>query len=108
MPPDPTPAPPNGLNRALQTKVPRRLARLRQGDHTLLSGFATFGLIGWAIALPTFLGAVIGLWIDRHFPSSHSWTLALLVAGLVLGCAQAGHWVSREQRRIQSENKKHE
>ena len=40
------------------------------------------GLIGWSVAVPTVLGAALGLWLDQHYPGTHSWTLALLMAGL--------------------------
>jgi ATP synthase protein I len=36
-------------------------------------------------------------------PGQHSWTLALLVAGLTLGCFNAWHWVAKEDRAIQRE-----
>ena len=51
----------------------------------------------------TLLGASLGLWLDRHYAGSHSWTLALLVAGLVLGCWNAWHWVAREQAEMHEE-----
>jgi ATP synthase protein I len=38
------------------------------------------------VAIPTLLGAALGIWIDEHYPGSHSWTLALLAIGLGLGC----------------------
>ena len=41
------------------------------------------GLIGWSVVVPTLLGAALGIWLDKHHPGKHSWTLALLVAGLV-------------------------
>lgn len=95
----------NGLSRAIEGKASRKVCARRRGDRSLWFGFGTFGLIGWSVALPTLLGAMLGLWIDRHFPSGHSWTLALLVAGLVVGCVQAWHWVSQEEKHIQRENK---
>jgi ATP synthase protein I len=58
------------------------------------------GLIGWSVCLPTLLGAWLGQWLDARHPGRHAWTLALLVAGLCLGCANAGHWISKEQRAI--------
>ena len=58
------------------------------------------GLIGWSVALPTLLGAALGLWLDKHYPGGHSWTLALLAAGLVLGCFNAWRWVAKEDREI--------
>ena len=65
------------------------------------------GLIGWSVAVPTLLGAMLGLWLDRRHPGPHSWTLMLLVAGLVIGCANAWHWVASRTRpcRIEPEDK---
>jgi ATP synthase protein I len=65
-------------------------------------GIGMMGLIGWAVAVPTLIGAGLGVWLDeRH--SSHSWTLALLVAGLVIGCLNAGRWVVSENHKIREE-----
>ena len=44
-------------------------------------------------------------WLDANFPRSHSWTLALLVAGLVLGCANAWHWVSQQDQAAREESR---
>jgi ATP synthase protein I len=97
------PSPPNAFDRAIDSKTARKLRAQRRGDRSLWFGFGMFGLIGWSVAIPTLLGAGAGMWIDRHYPGVHSWTLALLVAGLVLGCAQAWHWVAREDRKIRKE-----
>jgi ATP synthase protein I len=59
-------------------------------------GLGMSGLIGWSVTVPTVTGAMLGLWLDRHHPGPHSWTLALLVAGLLLGCANAWHWMVQE------------
>jgi ATP synthase protein I len=59
-----------------------------------------FGLIGWAIAVPTLLGAALGAWLDRHHHGTQSWTLNLLLLGLIVGCLSAYRWVSNEQRQI--------
>ncbi len=61
------------------------------------------GLIGWSVVIPTLLGAALGIWLDRHFPGSHSWTLALLVAGLVIGCFNAWRWVAKEGEAMEAE-----
>ena len=37
-------------------------------------------------------------------PAAHSWTLALLVAGLMLGCLNAWHWVAKEDRAMHDEH----
>jgi ATP synthase protein I len=36
--------------------------------------------------------------LDTRHPGRHAWTLALLVAGLVIGCFNAWHWVAKEDR----------
>lgn len=66
----------------------------------LWPGLGMLGLIGWSVCLPTLLGAWLGQWLDARHPGKHAWTLALLVAGLCLGCANAAHWISKEQSAI--------
>jgi len=61
------------------------------------------GLVGWSVAMPTLLGAALGLWLDDRYPGGRSWTLALLAAGLVLGCFNAWHWVAKEGREIREQ-----
>jgi ATP synthase protein I len=61
-----------------------------------LRGLGTFGMIGWSVAVPTVGGAFLGHWLDRVAPQSFSWTLALLLAGVVVGAAIAWSWVRRE------------
>jgi ATP synthase protein I len=56
------------------------------------------GLIGWSVAVPTLLGAMLGLWLDRSHPGVRSWTLMLLIAGLCIGCANAWHWVAQQDK----------
>jgi ATP synthase protein I len=58
------------------------------------------GLIGWSVVVPTLLGAALGIWLDRHYPGGRSWTLALLVVGLAIGCWNAWHWVSKEDQQM--------
>ncbi|RJR54816.1 MAG: ATPase F0F1 [Desulfobacteraceae bacterium] len=61
-------------------------------------GLGMFGLVGWAVAIPTLLGVILGLWLDRRWPASFSWTLTLLFVGVILGCLNAWFWVKREMR----------
>jgi ATP synthase protein I len=70
-------------------------------------GLGMMGLIGWSVALPTLLGAALGLWLDQRRANEHSWTLALLVAGLLIGCANAWHWVAREDKAIREHERDH-
>jgi len=66
-----------------------RMVRARGRKNGFWSSIAILGVVGWSVALPTLIGVAAGLWIDHHWPSRFSWTLMLLVAGLVLGCANA-------------------
>ena len=61
-----------------------------------LRGFGTFGMIGWSITVPTVGGAFLGLWLDRVAPQDFSWTIALLLGGVVLGGFIAWGWVNKE------------
>jgi len=62
------------------------------------SGLGVTGMIGWSVAAPMLIGIALGRWIDGKHWSNHSWTLALLGVGLVLGCVNAWHWVVKEDR----------
>lgn len=66
-------------------------------------GLGMMGLIGWSVAIPTLLGAGVGLWLDRRH-GNHAWTLALLMAGLTLGCFNAWHWVTKEDKAMHDDN----
>ena len=66
-------------------------------------GLGMMGLVGWSVVVPTLLGTALGVWLDRRHPGSHSWTLALLMAGLTLGCFNAWHWVAKEDKAMHEE-----
>lgn len=59
-------------------------------------GLGMFGLVGWAVAVPTVVGVALGLFIDARWPGETSWTLALLLAGVAVGCLTAWYWVRQE------------
>ncbi len=84
-------------------KAARKLTARRNPAPGVWFGLGMMGLIGWSVAVPTLLGAALGLWLDNHHPGSHSWTLALLVAGLVIGCFNAWHWVATEEQAMRDE-----
>ncbi len=65
-----------------------------------------FGLVGWAVAIPTLLGVALGVWIDMTWPGRFSWTLALLLAGAALGASNAWYWVSQEQAAMDHETER--
>ena len=83
-------------------RIGRQAARKRDArlhpETGVWFGLGTMGLVGWSVVAPTLVGAVLGAWLDRHFVTAHSWSLALMAAGLVLGCANAWRWVARQDR----------
>ncbi len=62
------------------------------------------GLVGWSVTIPTLIGAAIGMWVDKHYPSTYSWTLMLLFAGLTIGCLNAWKWVNSEYKVMQEDS----
>jgi ATP synthase protein I len=83
---------------AVGRKAERKLRARRTGRRGVWFGLGMFGLVGWAVALPTVMGVALGLWLDAHFPSRVSWTLTLLLTGVALGSMNAWYWVTRESR----------
>lgn len=81
----------------------RKLRARRRAANGVWFALGTMGLVGWSVVVPALLGAALGLWLDGRSPGAHSWTLALLVAGLTLGCLNAWHWVSKEDRAMHDE-----
>ncbi|MDA3873710.1 MAG: AtpZ/AtpI family protein [Kiritimatiellae bacterium] len=84
-------------------KAARKLRARRHDGAGVWFGLGMMGLIGWSVAVPTLLGAALGIWLDKRYPVEYSWTLALLVAGLSVGCMNAWHWVSKEDRAMRDE-----
>jgi len=90
-------------------KASRKLRMQKDGQQTVWFGLGMSGLIGWCVAVPTVVGAMIGLWWDNRHPGTHSWTLMLLTIGLCVGCANAWRWVNQENKAIEdAQEDKHE
>ena len=98
------PAGPVTLADRIGAQADRKLKARGDGSPGVFFGLGMMGLVGWSVVVPTLLGAALGLWIDRHRAGMHSWTLALLVAGLTLGCVNAWHWVAREDRAMHEDD----
>ena len=91
------------FSRQVGVKAARKLKAQRTVSRTIWSGLGMMGLVGWSVAVPTLLGAALGIWLDKHHTGRHSWTLMLLLIGLILGCLNAWHWVAKEDRKIHEE-----
>lgn len=80
-------------------KEARKIKARREENRGVWFGLGMFGLVGWAVAIPTVIGIAAGVWIEQKFSSPYAWTLMGLLAGVVLGCLNAWYWVKRESRR---------
>lgn len=91
------------LVNTVKAKATRKLRARRNVTPGVWFGLGMVGLIGWSVVIPTLMGAALGMWLDKHQIGQHSWTLALLMAGLTLGCFNAWHWVSKEDSAMREE-----
>ena len=94
----------NSLARIIRAKALRKIRAKHRGVHGVWYGLGMMGLIGWSVTVPTLLGASLGFWIDKRFPGSISWTLTILILGLIAGCANAWHWVRKESAEMDGED----
>ena len=90
------------FSRQVGAKAARKL-RARNSTQGVWFGLGMMGLIGWSVVVPTLLGAALGIWLDNRHPGNHSWTLTLLIIGLVIGCLNAWHWVDKEDKEMREE-----
>jgi len=99
----PSKARPPATEQRLTDTVRHRAQRKRQAarahDRSVWFGLGMFGLIGWAVTIPTLAGIALGWWIDSLWPSHISWTLTFLFVGTVVGCWNAWYWIGQERDR---------
>ncbi|MDA0934429.1 MAG: AtpZ/AtpI family protein [Planctomycetota bacterium] len=93
---------PPTLAQQVGSKADRKL-RAQRSDAHVWFGLGMMGLIGWSVVTPTLIGATLGAWLDRRRPGAFSWTLALMLAGLLLGCFNAWYWVTKEDAAMAQE-----
>ncbi len=91
------------FSREVGAKAARKLKARRNSTNVVWFGLGMMGLIGWSVAVPTVLGAAFGIWLDHRHSGSHSWTLILLIIGLVIGCLNAWHWVGKEEKEMRED-----
>ena len=89
------------FSRQVGAQAARKLKAKRRATKSIWFGLGMSGLIGWSVTIPTLIGAALGNWIDGHYPSKVSWTLMLLLFGLIIGCLNAWHWVESEYKEMQ-------
>jgi ATP synthase protein I len=99
---------PSEFSREVDAKAARKLKARRNPKQGVWFGLGMMGLIGWSVVVPTLLGAALGIWLDHRYAGSHSWTLALLVAGLAIGCLNAWHWVATQDKAMREEQEEND
>jgi ATP synthase protein I len=92
------------FSRQVGAQAARKLKAQRETTKSVWFGLGMSGLIGWTVAIPTLIGAALGIWVDNHYPSTYSWALMLLLAGLIIGCLNAWHWVRSEYQEMQEDS----
>ncbi len=106
--PQSTPKSEPTLAEEVGAKAARKLRARRHATPGVWFGLGMMGLIGWSVVVPTLLGAALGLWLDSRHRGKHAWTLALLVAGLAIGCWNAWQWVAKEDKAMREEQREND
>jgi ATP synthase protein I len=88
------------FSQEIGAKAARKLKAQRNPTQGVWFGLGMMGIVGWSVVVPTLLGAALGIWLDNRNPGTHSWTLTLLVIGLVIGCLNAWYWGSKENKEM--------
>jgi ATP synthase protein I len=91
------------FTRQVGAQAARKRKALRGAKKTIWFGLGMSGIIGWSVAGPIVVGAAVGIWVDKRYPSTLSWTLMLLCLGLVIGCFNAWQWVDSQYKEMQEE-----
>ncbi len=88
------------LIQSVGDKEARKLWAREHRTDVVWFGLGMMGLVGWSVAIPTIIGVLLGVYLDRTIPVDFSWTLTLLFAGVVIGCLNAWYWVNKEADEI--------
>ncbi|HIK30469.1 MAG TPA: AtpZ/AtpI family protein [Oscillatoriales cyanobacterium M59_W2019_021] len=86
------------FHKQVETKADRKI-QARREKKNIWFAIGMFGMVGWSVTVPALLCIALGVWIDTRFPSRYSWTLMLLLVGIVLGCINAWYWIKKESDR---------
>ncbi|MFO8068585.1 MAG: AtpZ/AtpI family protein [Alkalibacterium sp.] len=72
--------------------------RAHEEGSEIMFGLNLFGIVGWSVSIPTVLGIALGIFLDKRFTQSFSWTLTLLFAGIILGSFNAWRWIKEKTK----------
>ena len=82
----------------------RKLKAQRSSTKSIWFGLGMSGLVGWSVMVPALLGVAVGMWVDQRYPSSYSWTLMLMLIGLIIGCLNAWHWIDSQYKEMHEDS----
>lgn len=82
------------FTREVERKGALKIRGRQEQDQTVWFGLGMFGIVGWSMAIRA-AGHRPGDLDRANWPSQYSWTLMLLIAGLLIGCANAWYWVRK-------------
>ncbi len=94
------------FSKQIAEKEKRKISSLQNKNHVWF-GLGMMGMVGWSVVVPAVVGALCGVWLDKKYAQTFSWTLTLLIAGLVTGSLIAWHWVDKEDKEMH-QNKEQE
>jgi ATP synthase protein I len=94
----------NEFSKEVGKKAQRKLKALNNDKKSVWFGLGMMGIVGWMIAVPTVIGAAMGIWLDNMYPETFSWTLSGLILGLFAGCIITWGWVNKEHKEINKNN----
>ena len=101
---------PNGAQRQepdfaaeVEKRSKRKLKARRRKGGGIWFGLGMFGLVGWSVTIPVLIFLALGIWIDSHSSGRFSWTLMLLVLGVILGSIHAWFWITKERKEMERE-----
>jgi len=94
----------NEFSKKVGEKSKRKLKAIRNEKQGIWFGLGMMGIVGWTIVVPTLLGASLGVWLDKKYPETFSWTLSGLILGLFAGCLIAWRWINKEHKEISQNN----
>ena len=92
------------FSRQIGQQASRKLMAQRSSTKSIWFGLGMSGLVGWSVTVPALVGVALGMWFDQRYPSSYSWTLMLMLIGLIIGCLNAWHWVDSQYKEMHEES----
>jgi ATP synthase protein I len=103
MEPETTSNEENTFSKEVAKKEKRKLKALKEKNGVWF-GLGMMGMVGWSVAVPALLGAALGIWLDKSYPQTFSWTLTFLMVGIIGGVIIAWSWVNKEDKEVHKNN----